>query len=624
MQFSIRGIRGLLCIVLLTLVSVDAVAEAIMVVPGQYIIQRKSSGPSIGAASLGKAYDVSLRSRHFEVVTARSAAKRAKSASARREPLDWSMVKQECDEIKKDPSVKTCEPDIIRKLQAVPNDPAFSQQWALRDLVNGADVGAVAAWDIATGSAETLVGVIDSGVFRQHEDLSSNLWTNPNETVDGIDNDGNGYVDDVNGVNTDSNSGEFSDCNGHGTHVSGVIAARGNNGVGVAGVNWVASLIAVSTDGDCSGSASVSAVIKAYDYFYDLKQRLGHPVRVINASFGGDGEIEAEAEAIARLNAVDILLVAAAGNENRNLDQLPSYPASYDLPNVITVGATGPTRLRAAYSNFGQTVDIAAPGGDSDFTDGMIASTYSPEASGGGLYAGLEGTSMATPMVTGALALLASHKSYLSGEELKQILLNNATVVPALDGIVAGARFLNLAAMMGAGDPEDQCPSDPNKFSPGLCGCGVPESLSDADGDGTRDCVDGCSTDPFKTTSGVCGCSISDGDGNGNGQADCLDPVVSGLVPGKPKVSLTKTKLVVKMTAAEGVEYLLEVTTTKPRTGRRASKPSVKYYIGTSSSGAIKRPARGSSVRVRYAYRVPGSDTDLSEWSRPARVSVLR
>jgi hypothetical protein len=488
---------------------------------------------------------------------------------------------------------------------------------------HSADVGATTAWDVGTGTADTLIGVIDSGVYRQHQDLSANLWSNPNEPVDGVDNDGNGYVDDINGVNTHTGSGDYSDCNGHGTHVSGIIAARGNNGTGVSGVNWVAGLIVVNTDSDCSGSATVSSIIDAYDYFYDLKQR-GHAIRVINASFGGEGEITAEQQAIERLGSVDILLVAAAGNDNRNIDDFPSYPASYELPNIITVGATGPTRLRAAYSNFGQSVDIAAPGGDSNLPDGTILSTYSPDASPGALYAGIEGTSMATPMVTGAIGLLASIKSYLTGSELKQVLLDSATIAPALEGRFAGNRFLNLAAMVSAGDPADQCPSDPDKTSPGACGCGVPDSYVDSDGDRRFDCVDGCPSDLFKTEAGVCGCGISDGDANGNGQPDCFDPYVADIVPVKPQVSLTRSRLAVKMTEKVGVEYLLEVTVTRPRVGSRNSKPQVKYYTSTVASGVLQKPARGSLVRVRYAYKVIGSDTDFSAWSRAARLSVTR
>lgn len=624
MQVSAVRLSRLLSLLLLACGSANAFAEPVMVVPGHYIIQKKLTRVASARASTENTYTVHRSTPSIQVVTLKGSTARLKSNANTHEPLDWSKVRRDCEEIKKDTSVETCEPDIIRKLQALPNDPGFADQWSLRDLVNAADIGAETAWNVSTGNTETLIGVIDSGIYRQHEDLSANLWSNPNEPVDGIDNDGNGYVDDINGVNSDSGSGDVSDCNGHGTHVSGIIGARGNNGVGVSGVNWVTSLVVVNTDrGDCSGSASVSSIIAAYDYFYDLRQR-GHAVRVINASFGGEGEIAAEQQAIQRLGSVDVLLVAAAGNDNRELDSFPSYPASYELPNIITVGATGPTRLRAAYSNFGQSVDIAAPGGDSDYGGGTILSTYSPDASGGALYSGLEGTSMATPMVTGAIGLLASLKSYLTGEQLKQILLETATSVPALDGSVAAGRFLNLSAMVGSDDPADQCPSDPNKLSPGVCGCGVVDSYADSDSDLTLDCVDGCPSDSLKAAAGVCGCGLSDGDSNGNGQADCLDPYVADIVPARPKLSVVRSNLLVSMSEKSNVEYLIELSVTKPRSGGRTPKPRISYYLSSSARGLIRKPTRGSSVRVRYAYQVIGSSTDYSQWSAAARLKVVK
>jgi hypothetical protein len=178
--------------------------------------------------------------------------------------------------------------------------------------------------------------------------------------------------------------------------------------------------------------------------------------------------------------------------------------------------------------------------------------------------------------------------------------------------------------MVGSDDPDDQCPEDPEKLSPGLCGCGLSDSYLDSDGDLTLDCVDACPNNSIKSEPGVCGCAASDSDANGNGQADCFDPSVADLVPGKPKVSVTKSKLVVKMEQRAGVEYLLEISVTKPRTGGRAARPRVKYYTSSSAEGAISKPSRGSSVRVRYAFKVIGSDTDFSQWSRSSRLTVTR
>ncbi len=628
-MFQIGAMRGvtsrslvLVSSMLLSALPIFAAAEPVMVVPGQYIVQRKKESSPTAQALRITSYEVSRRARNFEVVTPHSVSVSLRT-SASREPLNWATVRRDCDEIKKDPTIETCDPDVIRKIQLAPNDPSFSQQWALRDLAGGADIGAGLAWDVGTGSADPLIGVIDTGIYRQHLDLSANIWSNPNEPVDGQDNDGNGYVDDSHGVSTSTGSADFSDCNGHGTHVAGIIGARGNNGVGIAGVNWTASLIAVNTDADCSGSSTVSAIIDAYDYFYDLKQR-GHAIRVINASFGGEGEIVAEEAAIQRLASVDILLVAAAGNDNRILDDFPSYPASYDLPNIITVGATGPTKVRAWYSNYGQSVDIAAPGGDSDFTDGMILSTFSPDATAGVFYKYLQGTSMATPMVTGAVALLASLRSELTGAQLKQLVLNSASTVPALNGKVASGRFLNLLSMVNSGDPEDECPSDPNKSSPGVCGCGVTDSYTDSDGDLSLDCVDGCVSDPLKSAAGTCGCEVSDSDSNQNGTPDCLDPDITNLTPPKPRVSISGSKMLIKMSDLEGVEYVIEVGVTGPRSGGRAGKLRTTYYKSTAKSGFVRKPSRGSSVKVRYAYRVFGAKTGRSFWSPFTRLRVVR
>lgn len=600
-----------------------ASADPMMVVPGQYIVQRKKGNSSFANAVRTSTYHVNRKARSFEVVTPRSFLGRKAHTLTQRELLNWTVVRRDCEEIKQDPTIESCDPDVIRRLQALPNDPSFSQQWALRDLTNGGDVSAEQAWDVGTGGTSALIGIIDTGVYRTHEDLSANIWSNPSELVDGQDNDGNGYVDDINGVNTQTGSSNVSDCNGHGTHVAGIIGARGNNGVGIAGVNWVASMIAVNTDGDCSGDSTVSAIIDAYDYFYDLKQR-GHAIRVINASFGGEGEITAEQAAIQRLASVDILVVAAAGNDNRSLDNFPSYPASYELPNIITVGATGPTKARAWYSNYGQSVDIAAPGGDSDFVNGMLLSTYSPDATAGVFYKNLQGTSMATPMVTGAVALLASLRSGLTGAQLKQLVLNSASTVPGLDGQVAFGRFLNLLSMVNSGDPEDECPADPNKSSPGLCGCGVTDSYTDVDGDLSLDCVDGCIDDPQKSSAGTCGCGVSDSDGNQNGQADCLDPDITNLIPPKPKVSISGSKMLIKMSDLAGIEYVIEVGVTAPRSGGRAGKSRTTYYKSTSKSGFIRKPARGSTVKVRYAYRVLGAKSGRSFWSSFTRLRVGR
>lgn len=599
-----------------------AYSEPISVVPGEYIVQRRSSVTEKGYSALSIHYTQKHSFRSFDLVVPHSASRRLAGLSVSREDLDWSIVARDCAEIRRDTSVITCEPNVIRKLQVLPNDPNFGSQWALHDPVHDADVNAPLAWDKGTGTKQTLVGIIDSGIYASHPELAENLWSNPGEVVDGIDNDGNGYVDDIYGVSTYTGSASFTDCNGHGTHVAGIIGARGNNSTAIAGVNWTTSLIAVNTDKDCNGSASVSSVIAAYDYFYDLKRNRGQNIRVLNASFGGDGAIAAEFEAIKRLNSVDILLVAAAGNDAKNIDSQPSYPASYDLPNIVTVGATGPTLELAYYSNFGSSVDIAAPGGDAHFTGGRILSTYSPDADGGAFYALLQGTSMATPMVTGALALIASQREALSGANLRQLLLSSARSVSALQEVIPSGRFLDVGAMSAAADPTDNCPNDPKKFDPGVCGCGVTESYADSDDDGTMDCVDGCPVDARKTSPGACGCGIPEGDINGDGQSEC-GPVLAGVVPGRPKISVSGSKLVITMQTRSDIDFLVEVTTTKTSSGRnRTTVSRVSLYSSQQRVLRIKKPSQGQTVTVRYLYRTLVDPSATSPWSPTSKLRI--
>ena len=628
-------------------------AELEMVVPGQYIIQRKP-GKSGDRSLANQGSYSTLKAGSFIDVVVPGSFRSQSSTASKSEPLNWSKVAEDCAEIMKDPTIETCEPNVLVKIQAVPNDTLFTSQWGLRDTsANDADIRAATAWDRGTGSKSTLIGVIDTGVYYEHPDLSPNLWSNPGEPADGIDNDGNGYVDDFFGVNTVAQTNNPNDCGGHGTHVSGIIAASGNNGIGVSGVNWTASLIVVSASSDCqSGSFSFDAIISGYEYFYNLK-RLGHNIRVVNASLGGYVYSAAMYNAIARLNSVDILFVAAAGNDRINNDVKPVYPANYDLPNIISVGAVGPTLEKASYSNYGLSVDIAAPGGDvvRFGSAGGILSTYSRPAAGGLFYESIDGTSMAAPMVTGAIGLIASQRPYLNGAHLKSILFATADSFSSLSGYVSGGRYLNLGAMSLAADPTDNCPSDPNKLEPGICGCGTEDlykdvdddgaydcqdacpndSLktsvgacgcgvadSDTDGDGTADCNDQCPADPAKVTAGTCGCGVSDSDGNANGIVDCQDPVLDGIVPPTPKVKAGKKSITVSMTALAGVKYFIRVA----ETPKGKKKAKIKTYIGAASSGVINKLSSGSTVSVSYAYMLEGTPVRYSYYSRAKSAKI--
>ena len=640
-------------IALLSVVScAPAEAEDTFVVPNSYIIQRNAS--YAGALSEDQVrYTVEQSSEHFEVVLPHGyEGQMAAAARTSKELIDPRKVEADCAEILKDPTIAACEPNCWRKAHAVPNDPSFNLEWHLRDSSSyAADVKAPRAWDYGTGGAATLVGVIDSGINVSHPDLSPNLWINPGEPVDGIDNDANGYVDDVSGVNTHFRTSNPEDLQGHGTHVSGIIAARGNNGSGVSGVMWQGSLIVASIANGASNQFSGDAVLQAYYYFYDLK-RAGHNVRVVNASFGGDDWSLQEYNAINSLRAVDILLVAAAGNEPRSLDSIPHYPASYDLDNIITVAATGPTGQLSYYSTYGQTVDIAAPGGD--IRAGVqIYSTVSPSLSSGASYAYNQGTSMAAPVVTGAIGLLASQRPSLSGAQLKALILSTADSLPQLASYVKSGRFLNIGAAAASEGAADLCPSDPNKSEAGACGCGVADTDTDSDGtadcldscasdgqkripgacgcgvadtdsdgDGTPDCTDGCRGDGEKTGGGLCGCGVSDADDDGNGTVDCQDPQIIGVTPPPPALTSAKGKATITMTPKDGVKYFLKVVVQDPKGKKLIPKPKTTYYSSHVASRTITKLKSKAKLTVSYAYYYQGSKTVSSSYSQPKRISV--
>jgi subtilisin family serine protease len=593
--------------------------EQIEVVPNQYIVQRGARSALSAQRSKDLSYTIHDSAETFDVVIPKRAGVLSLGASPRKEPIDWVKVAADCKEIQKDPSVSSCEPNVFKRSNRVPNDEWFILQWGLLDVRgNDADIRASVAWEKGTGSKSTLIGVIDSGIFALHPDLITNLWINPNEDADDVDNDGNGYVDDLFGVNTTFGTNNPIDCTGHGTHVSGIIGASGNNGAGVSGVNWTTSLIMASDeDGDCDGSTPISSTLKAYDYFYRLK-RLGHNVRVVNASFGGAAFSAAEYNAISRLNSVDILVVASAGNANSNNDISPRYPANYELPNVISVGATGPRLRSTVYSNYGQTVDIAAPGGDLNYEAGGIVSTWSPRAPEGVTYNYIEGTSMAAPMVTGAIGLLASQRPYLTGAHLKNILYQSADSISALSPFVAGGRFLNLGAMAFAADPSDTCPANPNKLEPGICGCGKADSYRDSDNDATYDCVDQCPADATKTTPGVCGCGVADVDANANRVLDCKDPVVPKVVPPSPSVKAGKRSVTVTMSSKAGVSYYVKVKV-QPK-GKGKAKTS--FIVSPTRVRKLSKLDAGSTVSVSYAYMVEGTPRIFSKYSGVKKVTV--
>jgi len=244
-----------------------------------------------------------------------------------------SSVKDAVELYQKQPGVLYAEPNYVVRALIEPNDPSYASQWNLRKI------RAPEAWDLTTGSPDVVVAVIDTGIDYTHEDLAANMFRNEADCdQDGTDDDGNGYADDCYGVNAITGSGDPKDDHGHGTHVAGVIGAAGNNGLGVAGVNWAVHLLACKFLGQ-DGSGLTSHAIRCLNYVAKMRDR-GANIVAVNASWGGAGSSQALMDAIDALRPRGILFVAAAGNAQTNNDVAPFYPAVFYLPNLIAVAAT--------------------------------------------------------------------------------------------------------------------------------------------------------------------------------------------------------------------------------------------------------------------------------------------
>lgn len=334
-----------------------------------------------------------------------------------------------------------------------PNDPLFDLQWALnntgQDPTSGtpdADIDAPEAWDIFQGSADTVVAVIDSGSDYTHPDLLPNLWRNPFEVPgNGIDDDGNGYVDDLFGANTDALSGNVLDTDGHGTGVAGVIAAAGDNNIGISGVSWNTKVMTLKV-GD--GAYPVANIVLAIDYMIDMKQR-GVNVVASNNSYGSlPGMVDPILFAAAN-SSIDagIVFVASAGNDSLDTDITFHDPSGYDLDGVISVAASTRDDELADFSNFGETtVDLAAPGEEVLTTIPIAQTPTTPGFPMG--YDAISGTSFAAPQVTGAIALAAGLNPTLSVAELKSVVLDSVDLIGVLDGTSVTGGRLNIARML--------------------------------------------------------------------------------------------------------------------------------------------------------------------------------
>jgi subtilisin family serine protease len=330
------------------------------------------------------------------------------------------------------------EPDyLVHTTETQPNDPEYvaGQLWGLRNTgqsggVSDSDIDADEAWDTRTDASNIIVAIVDTGVRYTHEDLADNMWVNPGEIPgDGIDNDHNGIIDDVHGFNAINQTGDPMDDYGHGTHVAGTIGARGNNGTGVAGIAWRVQLMPVKFLSS-NGSGFTSDGIEAIDY---ARQMGAH---IMNNSYGSGGFSQSLADAIERTRQAGIIFVASAGNNGVSCDLAPSFPAAYPHDNIVSVASSTRTDELSSFSNYGlRTVDLAAPGS-------AIFSTFNTSDSA---YATLSGTSMASPHVAGAFALVkAQFPSATYSELIDRVLATTDHPTNFLQRVRSQGR-LNLA-----------------------------------------------------------------------------------------------------------------------------------------------------------------------------------
>ena len=382
-------------------------------------------------------------------------------------------IEKVCEDLRQREDVVFAEPNYLYYASEIPNDPDFSKLWGLKNSgqtggVSGADINAEEAWNIQSGDEAVLVGVIDTGVDYEHPDLVDNIWNNPGEIgidsngndkkSNGEDDDNNGYVDDWRGWDFVNNDNEPMDDNVHGTHVAGTIGAVGNNSVGVVGVNWKVRIMSLKFLSS-NGSGSLADAIDAIAYAN------AKGVKILNNSWGGGGRSRALEDAIKQSNNAGVLFVAASGNEGNDNDANPSYPASYEVANVLSVAAMDDNGRLATFgaggggggeglcgcgsstpaptgigSNFGATsVDLAAPGED-------IFSTMPNNR-----YGSLSGTSMATPHVSGVAALVLAQFPGITNTQLKQRLMNSVDQRNSLSGkMVTGGSINALKAVSGS------------------------------------------------------------------------------------------------------------------------------------------------------------------------------
>ncbi len=420
-------------------------AQASEMVPGELLIQfRAGASEAAKAQARGR-----VGAEHDEVIVDETGREDGKGTLELARIPPGLAIAAAARGLEADPAVEFAEPNWVYYHTATATDPYYTNGslWGMYgDATTPANqYGSQAgeAWAAGhTGSNGVYVGVIDEGIQFTHPDLDANVWTNPKDPADGVDNDGNGYVDDIHGWdfdgkdNTIYDGGTRGSLDDHGTHVAGTIGAEAD-GAGVVGVNWNVTMISGKFLGRRGGTTANA--IKAVDYFTDLKTRHGLNIVATNNSWGGGGYSQGLFDAIARGASANILFIAAAGNGGSdgagdNNDTTASYPSNYNIDAVIAVAAITSSGAKSSFSNYGATtVDIGAPG------SGVMSTTaYNT-------YSSYSGTSMATPHVTGAAALYAAKYPGASAADIKAAILGSAMPTASLTGKTVTGGRLNVS-----------------------------------------------------------------------------------------------------------------------------------------------------------------------------------
>ncbi len=410
-------------LICLTFAGLSSQATTFPSVPGQYIVKLKNSAMLMNSKLvLGGTIERVVSNKNQLVLVQKSIIENADSAVAT---------------LAANPAVEYAEPNYIYRVSAgsttLPVDPEFVNLWGLQNTGQttrgdsgtiqgkaGMDIEAAKAWQVETGSKDIIVAVIDTGVDYNNPDLKDNIYTNMQELngQPGVDDDGNGYVDDIHGYDFAKTDADPMDVFGHGSHCSGTIGASANNNTGIVGVAWNVTILPIRFLGD-DGGGTLEAAIKSIEYATAMK------ANIMSNSWGGGGFSQALMDVIVQAKDAGILFIAAAGNNGSNNDSNPSYPASYNVDNVMSVAAMNPNGTLANFSNYGKTsVHVAAPGVN------IVSHTMQGVKS-------WSGTSMATPHVSGIAALVMAHDRNMTYLDVKNRILQTARPMLALKGRIS-------------------------------------------------------------------------------------------------------------------------------------------------------------------------------------------